>query len=429
MSASFAFAGASANVQRRQWTVVFLLFLSAVINYVDRGSLSIAAPLLNKELGLSPIQLGFLLSAFFWTYALCHILAGWLTDRFNVLWVFGGGFALWSLSTFGCGLATSLATLVFFRMLLGAGESVTFPCYSKIIASGFPISARGLPNAILEAGTKIGPAVGVLIGGLLVASYGWRVLFYVLGVGSLLWIIPWIIWGPRPSELTVERMAADPVPADGPSYLEIVGCRDAWGTFIGAGSYTYSYFFLLTWLPSYLVQERHLSLEMMGVLGSVPYWAAAVAAVVTGWVSDAWIRRGASPTLVRKSVVAFGLLLSIAALPSAIVSDLSLSIWLLSLAYVAFGIFASNLWAISQTLAGPSGTGKWAGLQNCLGAVTGIIAPVATGFIVQKTGSFYLAFVFTAILAVVGALSYVFVVGPIAPIDWAARRSARQRLA
>ena len=211
--------------------------------------------------------------------------------------------------------------------------------------------------------------------------------------------------------------------------VEILSCRDAWGTFIGAGCYTYAYFFLLTWLPTYLVKERHLSLEMMGVLGSVPYWAAGVAAVTAGWASDRWIRRGGSPTVVRKTVVVFGLLLSIAALPSAVVADLSVSIWLLSVAYVAFGIFASNLWAISQTLAGPLATGKWAGLQNCLGAVTGIIAPLLTGYIVQSTGSFYLAFLFTACLAVIGALSYLFVVGRVAPIDWAARRVVRAQLA
>ncbi|HWB83939.1 MAG TPA: MFS transporter [Bryobacteraceae bacterium] len=394
-------------------TIIALLFFAAAINYIDRGSLSVAAPALAAQLKLDPVQMGVLLSAFFWTYAGFQSFAGWLTDRFPVTWVFGLGFAVWSAATLGSGFAIGVASLFAFRLVLGAAESVAFPCYSKVIAAGFPVESRGVPNSLIEAGTKLGPAIGTLIGAVIVAHYGWRVLFWALGGFSLIWLIPWILWAPR------QPRSSSPVARrNGVSMGQIIARRDAWGTFIGNACYTYAYYFLLTWLPSYLVQERHLSMEMMGVLGSVPYWAAAGAAVVSGWISDAWIRSGATPTRVRKTFVATGLLLSTVMVPAALVSDLSLSIALLCLGYVAFGIFASNHWAITQTLAGTSAAGTWTGIQNTLGSLSGIVAPIVTGFIVSRTGSFFWAFVSPALLAVVGACSYLFLVGRVAPIAW-----------
>ena len=358
--------------------------------------------------------MGFLLSAFFWTYTAFQLLAGWMVDRYPITWVFGIGYFLWSAATMGSAFAAGVVSLAVLRMLLGIGESVAFPCYSKIIAAGFPLERRGLPNALLEAGTKLGPAIGTLVGGLLVANYGWRTMFFTLGLGSLLWLIPWSIWAPRPEAGTARAM----VSATGPSMLRILKRRDAWGTFIGNFCYTYAYYFLLTWLPSYLVKERHVSLAEMGVLGSIPFLFSAISAVICGWASDAWISRGGSPTRVRKTFVITGLLLSTIMVPAALVQHLSLSIALLSVAYAAFGIYASNHWAITQTLAGTEAAGTWTGLQNTIGNLSGIIAPIATGYLVQETGSFFWAFVSPAALALVGVCCYLFLVGSVAPVDW-----------
>jgi MFS family permease len=396
----------------RHLIILGLLFFAAAINYIDRGSLSVAAPAVAAQLSLSPVQMGVLLSAFFWSYSALQIVAGWLTDRFRVTWVFGAGFAIWSVATLCSGFAGSLGALLVFRVLLGAGESVAFPCYSKVITANFPIEKRGVPNALIEAGTKIGPAVGTLLGGLMVAHYGWRVLFVVLGAGSLLWLVPWLVWAPRGAAPEAEDRR------ESPGMLEIAGRRDAWGTFLGNACYTYSYYFLLTWLPSYLVQERHQSMEAMGILGSIPYVGAAAAAMVSGWLSDAWIRRGGSPTRVRKTFVATGLLLSTVMVGAPLVSDLRWSMALLCVGYAAFGIFASNHWAITQTLAGIGAAGKWTGIQNTIGNVSGIVAPVATGFIVTRTGSYFWAFASPAILAVAGACCYLFLVGKVAPVRW-----------
>lgn len=408
-----------ATAARTKWIVVALLFLSAAINYIDRSSLSIAAPELAAEFSLSPVQMGTLFSAFFWSYAVCQIFAGWLTDRFPVARVFAIGYFVWSAATLFSGLVNTMGALLALRLLLGAGESVAFPCYSKIIAATFPTEKRGLPNALLDAGTKIGPALGTLIGGLLLAGYGWRSLFIVLGVGSLVWLIPWLIWAPRSETMGTLALR------ESPGLFDILRKRQAWGTFAGAFCYTYAYFFLLTWLPSYLVQERHLSFEMMGILGSIPFAVSAVSAVVCGWLSDAWIRRGASATRARKTFVVSGLLLSTSMVPAAVVPNLTASMILLSIAYVAFGMYASNHWAITQTLAGPEAAGKWSGIQNTAGAASGIVAPVATGFIVEGTGSYFWAFASPAVLAIAGACCYLFVVGPVAPVNWVRRGSRR----
>jgi MFS transporter, ACS family, D-galactonate transporter len=408
------------DLSMRAMIVMALLFSAAVINYVDRGSLSIAGHDISTEFALSKSQLGFLLSSFFITYALCQIAAGWLVDRYSVSRVFTAGFTLWSVATILSGFARSTEELFACRLLLGVGESVAFPCFAKIVSATFPAERRGVPNAVIEAGIKLGPVVGLLLGGYLITHADWRTMFVVLGSLSLIWLVPWLIWGPRVGDFAAP--APSSVADAGPSFIEILRCRDAWGTFFGAGAYTYATFFLLTWLPTYLIEVRKLSPVEMGVLGSLPLIAAAIATVIAGWASDRWIKNGASPTKARKTVVATGMLLSTIALPAATAPTVTQCIVLLVVAYVAFGVFASNHWAITQTLAGP-GVGKWAGLQNSLGALTGVAAPIITGFIVQNTGSYTLAFAFTAALAVVGTASYVFLVGKVAPIDWAARRS------
>ncbi len=393
-------------------TLIGLLMAGAVINYVDRGSLSVAAPAISAEWHLDPVRMGVLLSAFFWSYSALQFVAGWLTDRFSVIWVLGIGLAIWSTATWATGLAGSLAALMACRLLLGAGESVAFPCYSKVIATNFTIEQRGVPNSLIEAATKMGPALGTLLGGVLLARYGWRTLFLILGAGGLLWLIPWLAWAPRPAAGKAE------VRGDSPSILEIAARRDAWGTFLGNACYTYSYYFLLTWLPSYLVEVRHLSLAAMGIWGSIPYLAAAAAALVCGWLSDAWIRRGGTPTRVRKTFVASGFLLSTVMVGAPLAPDLRISMALLCVGYIAFGVLASNHWAITQTLAGVGAAGTWTGMQNTIGNLSGIVAPIVTGVIVKLTGSYVLAFVSPAVLAIAGACSYVFMVGKVEPINW-----------
>lgn len=399
------------SLRNTTWAITALLAAAACINYADRSSLSIAAPSLSREMALGDVQLGLLLSTFFWTYTLSQSFSGWLTDRYSVRWVFAIGFLVWSGATLGCGLAHGLIGLALLRLLLGAGESVAFPCYSKIIAARFPIERRGLPNSLIEAGTKLGPAIGTLAGGLVMAQFGWRAMFLALGAAGLLWLIPWMQVAPR---ATTDKGPQAP----SPPIAQILRRRDAWGTFIGNFCYQYGYYFLLTWLPTYLIRERHVSIESMSILASLPFWIAAISAVICGSLADRLIRRGASPSRIRKGFVVGGLLLSTVMVPAAITPNLSVSIALLCLSYGAFGMAASNHWAISQTLAGTAAAGTWSGIKNTIGNLAGIIAPVSTGYLVQATGGFLAAFISPAIVAVAGACCWAFLVKEVAPIRW-----------
>ncbi len=391
-----------------------LLVVSIFINYIDRSNLSIAAPIIQRELSLSPVQIGWLFSAFFWTYALVQLfgIAGWLADRFPVGLVLAGGFLLWSAATIVTGAVSGLPALFLARLMLGAGESVAYPCYSRILATDIPQHRRGLANALIDAGSKLGPALGSLVGALLVATIGWRVFFVALGAGSLIWLIPWWIWMPRSHESMRTQTGR------GPSVGRILRCRSAWGTFLGHFCGNYFWFFLLTWLPTYLVKERTYSMEAMGQISTMAFLAIATATITAGWISDRWILAGGTPTRVRKTIIMTGLGFSTVILPVAMIDNKGVSIALLFASCIAFGIYASNHWATTQTLAGPIAAGRWTSLQNGFGNLSGIAASWCTGVIVERSGSFHGAFIAAALVALTGAVMWGFVVGPVKEVEW-----------
>ncbi|HYO83121.1 MAG TPA: MFS transporter [Bryobacteraceae bacterium] len=404
------------GLSSRERGLLVLLVASIFINYIDRANLSIAAPMLAEELALTPGQLGLLFGSFFWTYALLQLfgIAGWFADRYPVGWVFAWGFVIWTLATAASGIVTGFAALYAMRLILGAGESIAYPCYSKIIAGDIPATHRGLANALIDAGSKLGPALGTLLGGYMAAQLGWRMFFVVLGVGSLVWLIPWLRYMPRGGASDTRDIATAPRTG------AILSQRSAWGTFLGHFCGNYYWFFLLTWLPTYLVKERGYSMEGMARVGGFAYFAIAAATIVAGWFSDRWIASGATVTKVRKTIVVGGLLGSTIILPVAAVQDLHVSIVLLLLACVSFGVYVSNHWAITQTLSGPLAAGRWTSIQNGVGNLSGIVAPWLTGVVVERTGSFHLAFVAAAAVALTGALLWGMAVGPVKEVAWPA---------
>ena len=394
--------------------VVILLVLSVTINYLDRGILSVSAPLLQRELTLSPAQMGLLFSAFFWSYSVFQLVAGWLVDRYDVKHIFSAGFLIWCLATASVGWIAGFGWLLAARVILGVGESVAYPAYSRILARDFPEHRRGLANALVDAGSKVGPALSTLAGGLLVDRFGWRALFLGMGIGGLLWLAPWALFAPSGGGSSPLKGQGRPT-----GMLEILRRREAWGTCLGMFSLGYVWYFLLSWLPSYLVTERGLSMRSMAVLGSLPFWAMAATSVLGGWLSDRLIGRRASVTRVRKGFVIGGLLLcGVTLLPAAAVRSPRLSLMLLVVSCSALGLFTSNVWAITQTLAGPRAAGSWTGIQNAVGNLGGVISPVLTGVVVGRTGSYYLAFAMASAILVLGATSYLFLVGEISPIPW-----------
>jgi ACS family D-galactonate transporter-like MFS transporter len=401
-----------------QWRILALLFISSLLNYIDRSTLSVGGLDIQRELHFTKYQLGVLLSAFFVTYATSQLfmVAGWFVDRFDVCWVFATGFFIWSGATIATGMAHSFVVIYGLRLVLGMGESIAFPSYSRILATQYPEHHRGLANAIVDAGTKTGPALGTLIGGLLMARFGWRAFFLVLGGLSMLWLIPWFRWMPRAKPVERREERADLV-----GMGEILGKRSAWFSAFALFCSNYFWYFLVTWLPPYLESERHFAKSKMAVFGSLSYLAIASSTMVCGWLSDHMIRRGASPTRVRKTFTGIGLSLSTIILPVAVVHDESVAMALLITACLCYGIFAPNLFAMTQTMAGPRAAGRWTGFQNGFGNLAGVAAPWLTGRVVQDSGNFYLAFVVAAAMALTAAALFVFGVGPIRQADFRAR--------
>ncbi len=400
------------RLANRLLVVLVLLGISVFINYVDRGNLSIAAPLLKDELSISASQLGFLLSAFFWTYACLQPITGWLVDRFNVNWVIAGGFFLWSAATAATGLARTFAMLFGLRLLLGIGESVAYPSYSKIIALHFPEEHRGLANSVVSAGLVLGPGCGMLLGGTLMARFGWRPFFLVLGLASLLWLVPWIKWMPE------RRDPVNRKTAGAPSLAEFLRLRSAWGTCIGLFCGNYVSYFLITWLPFYMVRERHFSMGTMARVGGLAYLLGACFSTLCGWLSDRWISSGATPTLVRKTFTGGGIAMAGIFLGLAAVVGPRTCLAMLVLGVISFGVSSSNIWAITQTLAGPQAAGRWTGFQNFVGNLAGVVAPAVTGFVVARTGHFYFAFAILTTVALAGTLTWAFLVGPVEQVTW-----------
>jgi MFS transporter, ACS family, D-galactonate transporter len=231
------------KMTRREWIVVALLVASVVINYVDRSNLSLAVPILEKQFGISSLQAGELLSAFFWTYALVQVfgLAGWLADRFHAGWVLFCGYLLWSLATAFTGLTAGFVTFFTLRLALGIGESVAYPCYSRIFAA-MPQEHRGRANALIDAGTKLGPAAGAFVGGIVLVHFGWRILFVFFGLGALIWLPFWLKVMPQAEGNRDERQAAEKRAeqqrsglrmAEGPSIAKMLRLQCAWGSFLG----------------------------------------------------------------------------------------------------------------------------------------------------------------------------------------------------
>jgi MFS family permease len=393
--------------------LVSLLALAMFLNYTDRGSLSIVAPVLKQQLGISNAAMGLLLSAFFWSYAIAQPAAGWIAQRFAPRTVLAVATGLWSLATFACGLATGIVMLFVFRMLLGLAESVIFPTNARIFAEHAPEHQRGRCNSAMSVGSSMGPTAGTLIGAMILIAYGWRAVFFVLGGLSLLWLVPWLT---RRDPSLTGKAARQHQPA---SYSEILRQRSLWGACLAQFCYSYPFYLVLTWLPLYLVNSQHLSLgSMAGVTASL-YALQAVAAVISGWASDALIGRGHSPTLVRKGFVitgmtGTGLLFAGAAVASGVPSTV-----LLIASGFTVGISGTMVFTIGQTLAGPRAGGRWMGIQNMCGNFSGIAAPIVTGTVVDWSGSFAGAFFVAAGLSAIGILCWWFVVQGVQAVAWA----------
>jgi len=390
---------------------LLLLTISILINYIDRGNLAVAAPLLKDELRLTNTQIGVLITAFFWTYTAVLAVSGWIVDRLNVNWVLAAGFALWSLATAATGLIHGFGLLLAFRMVLGLGESVAFPSYSKMIALNVPQQHRGIANAMIISGMSLGPAVGTYACGISMAHYGWRLVFIVIGLGSLVWLLPWLRFMP-------ENAATHIRTTNRVSTLRVLRERNFWAAAVGQFCCNYPFYFLIVWLPLYLVRERHFTMQQMAKEAALYYVLYAVISPIVGWAADHFVRRGADITIVRKAAMGAGHALVAAGVLACGAADPRISFAGLVVMGIGSGFVGPNIYVFAQTLAGPSMAGKWTGLQTCVGNIAGIVVGPLTGWIVDRTGRFGAAFSVCAGIEVFGGICWVLLVGRLQQTAW-----------
>jgi MFS family permease len=417
---------------------VLLLATALFINYVDRGVLPTAAQLMQVDLQLSDSQLGILMSAFFWTYALVQIPVGWLAERIGADRVLAGGLVIWAAATMLMGIASIFPMLIALRLLLGIGESTGFPCVSKLLAAAVPVESLGTANGIVGCGYLVGPAVGTYLGGMLMATYGWRSAFLLFGALSLLWLLPWlrvlkrqrlVRAQARAASIGARKAAAAGGQPAGPSFLRLLGCRALWGTSLGLFSCNYAFYFMLFWLPSYLVRERGFSTVEMAQLAGSAYVVMALCALGAGWAIDRHIRRGGSAGLAYKSIMVAahgGALLCMLAMAF---GSRPLALGAIFLFQALIGASSPGCYAIPQILGGAECAGRWVGIQNSVGNLAGVAAPALTGFIVDATKHFTIAFVVAGIISLLGIVGWIAMLPKLAPMDWSERHSLARAVA
>jgi MFS family permease len=390
--------------------LVFLLGTAVFLNYVDRGAIGIAAPLMKSELHLSEEAYGVAFSAFFWIYAPVQLFVGWLCDRFSVYKLVAAGILLWAGSTLLMGFVGGFASLLVLRIMLGLGESISFPGSSKIIARHVAPERRGMANAAIAAGIALGPAAGTLAGGIILGHWGWRAIFVAFGIVTLLWLLPWRETVRPLSQAGDDESARVPV---GP----LLSKWPLWSMSIVHSLGNYCFYFLLAWLPLFLTKGRGFSIAEMTLLATLGYGVQGVCALSFGHFSDWWTRSGRSEALCRRTMMVVSQLLAAAALFGLAFAHSAVAIgFLLCIAGAASAALSLNLYAVAQMFAGPRASGTWVGVQNSLGNLSGIFGPIVSGIVVHRAG-YDNAFILTAAIAAIGAAWWMWAVPRIEPVQ------------
>ncbi|WP_027801429.1 MFS transporter [Paraburkholderia dilworthii] len=431
-------AGASASTARRsnaRYQILGLLAVGTMINYLDRTVLGIAAPQLTKELGINAALMGLLFSVFSWSYVASQIPGGLFLDRFGSKLTYFLSMTFWSLCTLAQGLVHGIAGLFVFRLGLGVSEAPCFPTNSRVVATWFPQSERAMATGTYTVGEYIGLAFFSPFLFMLMGAFGWRSLFYVVGgVGIVFGVIWWLLYRePRdhPSAnqaeldyieagggLTQRHKDSDAAAAPTKSGFEwrtigrLLKHRQLTGICLGQFAGNSTLVFFLTWFPTYLATERHMAWLKIGFFAIMPFIAASIGVMFGGLFSDWLLRRGKSANVARKLPIIAGLLLASTIILANYVESNVAVIAILSVAFFAQGMAALG-WTLVSDIAPEGLLGVTGGIFNFAANLAGIVTPLVVGFIVAATGSFVGALVFIGVVALIGALSYIFIVGDI----------------
>jgi ACS family glucarate transporter-like MFS transporter len=389
-----------------RWWLAALLTSGMTLCYAQRGTLSVAAPFMIRDLGINTETMGLMLSAFSWCYCFMQVPSGWFVDRFGVRRAYGFGFGLWSIACALTGAFRNIAAIMFFRITMGVGQSVAFPASARTVANWFPDTERGLVNSSFLIGVRLGQALVNAAGVGLIAMYGWRMLFVIGGLVPLLWIVPWM------SALRRWEAPGTRVASSGSnrftfaSSFGLLRHRTVLGTFLGFFVFDYVWFVFVYWLPGYLRLERHFTPAQMAFHSSVPFLVMSIVIILSGIAADRLIAAGFSELRVRKTFIAVGFAIAMAIVPAGLVEDNNTAVWLLLTSLCGLGVASPNTWSITQACCSKRLVGTVSGIQNFGGNVGGIIAPWLTGAIAHRSGSFAPAFVVCGFLLVGGALAY-----------------------
>ena len=418
------------DVPRRRWAISLLLGFGVLVNYFDRVNLSVSRDALESSFGISAVMFGYLSSAYNWPYALLQLPSGLLLDRFGVRRVGIISTMIWSVASFAAAISTGIAGLFGARFLLGIGEAPTFPANAKATGYWFPTNERSLATAIFDAAAKFSSAIGIPLLGLLLFYFGWRWNFAATGLISLLYLGLFYGFYRNPSEdklLTpaerdfIVRGGAQPEDraraAKGAPLLYLLRRRKVWGLALGFASYNYTFYLLLTWLPSYLSSALGVDLLHSALYTSVPWlFATFNDLVVGGWLVDALIQRGWNPIRVRQVVLIGGTAFGLGILGAARAHTPVTALLWISISIGGLSAASPVGWSIPSLIAPRESVGTLGGILNFCNQLAGIAAPIVTGYVVQATHSFSWAFVAATIFLFVGIAGYVFLLGQIEPI-------------
>ena len=413
---------------RVRYGILAIIIVATAINYMDRANLSIVAPDVKKDLHISAAELGLIFSAFSWTYAALQIPGGWVLDRVGPRITFGVALIFWSIVTGSISLAKGFGSLLGLRLALGVAETPAFPANNALVSRWFPTKERGFATGAYTAGEYVGLAIAAPLLAWMAVTYGWHSVFYLTGGLGIVFAFVWLLFirnSPQ-SDKRVSRSEIDLIESGGGAVKaahpeggqhakfsdipKLMRHKRMVGALIGQFANTSTLFFFLTWFPTYLVEQKHFTLLKAGIMVTIPYLVALLGTLAAGSWSDWMLRRGVATTIARKTPIISGLILSMIVIFDNFVNNPALVITFFSIAFFAQGMASATAWALLSDIAPAKQLGLTGGLFNFFANAGGALSPLVIGFIVAGTGSFAYGLVYIAVIAGIGALSYIFLV-------------------